>query len=390
MIKFFRKIRQKLLSENRFAKYIMYAAGEIVLVVVGILIALQLNIARENGKKEKLEIGYLKGILNDLDQDINDLHGLLDKDTAQFTAYTQMLRAFTDSSINVYALPFLKNLATAYGWHSFKGNSIVFQDLKSSGNVNLIKSDKLRFSILEYYNKSENIASYQNGLELDLITDYKRKSFEQYLDLNSMAEIYFRGHWKAEIDPLDLSFFDSDPASDEVKEFANSISLIKIQVNEGHMDNMDLLELATELQSNINTYLEGDEVDVLPVMSNEILVAIEAGNTEKLDELIADETLNECFRIPYSSYTYLIVAIRAGSFESAKYFIERGADLEAYCKNKTALMYCIQYKRQDIFDFLLNNDANPNFTIEGRNALDWAIGFEREEMQEILTDLSEN
>ena len=43
MIKFFRKIRQKLLSENKFSKYLIYAIGEIILVVIGILIALQVN-----------------------------------------------------------------------------------------------------------------------------------------------------------------------------------------------------------------------------------------------------------------------------------------------------------------------------------------------------------
>ena len=43
MIKFFRKIRQKMLTENKFGKYMTYAVGEIVLVVIGILIALQIN-----------------------------------------------------------------------------------------------------------------------------------------------------------------------------------------------------------------------------------------------------------------------------------------------------------------------------------------------------------
>ena len=43
MIKFFRKIRQRLLSENKFSKYLLYALGEIVLVVIGILIALRIN-----------------------------------------------------------------------------------------------------------------------------------------------------------------------------------------------------------------------------------------------------------------------------------------------------------------------------------------------------------
>ena len=50
MIKFFRKIRQRLLTENKFSKYLLYAIGEIILVVIGILIALQINNWNEGRK----------------------------------------------------------------------------------------------------------------------------------------------------------------------------------------------------------------------------------------------------------------------------------------------------------------------------------------------------
>jgi hypothetical protein len=50
MIRFFRKIRQKLLTENKFSKYVLYAIGEIVLVVIGILIALSINNWNEQHK----------------------------------------------------------------------------------------------------------------------------------------------------------------------------------------------------------------------------------------------------------------------------------------------------------------------------------------------------
>lgn len=43
MIQFFRKTCQKLLTENKFSKYLLYAIREIVLVVIGVLIALQIN-----------------------------------------------------------------------------------------------------------------------------------------------------------------------------------------------------------------------------------------------------------------------------------------------------------------------------------------------------------
>jgi hypothetical protein len=56
MIKFFRKIRQRLLSENKFSKYLIYAIGEIILDVIGILIALSINNWNENRKIKNLEI----------------------------------------------------------------------------------------------------------------------------------------------------------------------------------------------------------------------------------------------------------------------------------------------------------------------------------------------
>jgi hypothetical protein len=52
MIKFFRKIRRQLFSENKFSKYLLYAIGEILLVVIGILIALSINNWNEKGKKK--------------------------------------------------------------------------------------------------------------------------------------------------------------------------------------------------------------------------------------------------------------------------------------------------------------------------------------------------
>tara|TARA_B100000497_G_C7549579_1_gene332183 strand:+ start:52 stop:264 length:213 start_codon:yes stop_codon:yes gene_type:complete len=66
MIKFFRKIRQRLLSENRFSKYLLYAIGEVVLVVIGILIALNLNTNSENEKLVVQEIKILKEIKSEL------------------------------------------------------------------------------------------------------------------------------------------------------------------------------------------------------------------------------------------------------------------------------------------------------------------------------------
>jgi len=66
MIKFFRKIRKKLLSENKFSKYLIYAIGEIILVVIGILIALQIN----NWNNEKIEENSDYQLINSLITDL--------------------------------------------------------------------------------------------------------------------------------------------------------------------------------------------------------------------------------------------------------------------------------------------------------------------------------
>jgi hypothetical protein len=63
MIHFFRRIRQGLLSQNRFSKYLLYAIGEILLVVLGILIALSINNWNEQRKKKSSELNLLKELL---------------------------------------------------------------------------------------------------------------------------------------------------------------------------------------------------------------------------------------------------------------------------------------------------------------------------------------
>jgi hypothetical protein len=69
MIKLFRKVRQKMLTENKFSKYLIYAIGEIILVVIGILIALQLNSWKEINTERAVEKGYIVSLIEDIKKD---------------------------------------------------------------------------------------------------------------------------------------------------------------------------------------------------------------------------------------------------------------------------------------------------------------------------------
>ncbi len=70
MIKFFRKIRQKLLAEGNTGKYLKYAIGEIVLVVIGILIALQLNNQNEKNRIHIKQENYLVLIKKEMNNNL--------------------------------------------------------------------------------------------------------------------------------------------------------------------------------------------------------------------------------------------------------------------------------------------------------------------------------
>ena len=72
MIKLFRHIRRSLINQNQMGKYFKYAIGEIVLVVLGILIALQINNWNEDRKKTKKEIFHLENILSNLEDDLEN------------------------------------------------------------------------------------------------------------------------------------------------------------------------------------------------------------------------------------------------------------------------------------------------------------------------------
>ena len=77
MIKFFRHIRRSLINENRMGKYFKYAVGEIILVVIGILIALQINNWNENKKNRESWTTYNTSLIRDLQQDTITINSML-------------------------------------------------------------------------------------------------------------------------------------------------------------------------------------------------------------------------------------------------------------------------------------------------------------------------
>ena len=100
MFKFFRTIRKKLIEEDNVRKYLLYAIGEIMLVVIGILIALQINNWNEEKKMDRMVSQALSEIREDLVQDTLTLQSRITLQLTEFEAQTRIVDALNRQTLN--------------------------------------------------------------------------------------------------------------------------------------------------------------------------------------------------------------------------------------------------------------------------------------------------
>tara|TARA_R110002049_G_C8957848_1_gene546408 strand:+ start:17 stop:790 length:774 start_codon:yes stop_codon:yes gene_type:complete len=155
MIKFFRKIRQKMLSENKFSKYLIYAIGEIVLVVIGILIALSINNWNDNKKNVKAELNYYNRILDDLEMDKQLIVQSLEKADKRIDISKELLLELDSGTKSKKYL--LNKFLVAIRGDVFVVRDVTFKDLISSGNIKLLNDIKIKNSLIQYYSELENV-----------------------------------------------------------------------------------------------------------------------------------------------------------------------------------------------------------------------------------------
>ncbi|MBC3845930.1 hypothetical protein H8K90_06035 [Winogradskyella echinorum] len=163
MIKFFRKIRQNLLSEGKTGKYFKYAVGEIVLVVIGILIALQLNNLNDERKTENLRQVYYEQLLQDFEKDkayIKEHSSIIDSNMVKVKAFKEIYNQPNQPIFQIISES--TNLDWAFRNVQFKSNTI--STLENTGDVKLIPPnirEKL-ISLEKYKEETENVSKYNN------------------------------------------------------------------------------------------------------------------------------------------------------------------------------------------------------------------------------------
>lgn len=173
MIKFFRTIRKNRADAGKVKSYLVYAFGEIVLVVIGILIALQINNWNEDAKDRRLEmISYCK-LLEDVTQDHALVKQLMKENQDRIEWANRSIHLLQQKAIDREALANAMRNSINLIRFNFKPSLSAFDDLKSSGKLAILKDLELKKKLLNYY---AVVAGY--GDIQDIVAD---ASLESYL-----------------------------------------------------------------------------------------------------------------------------------------------------------------------------------------------------------------
>lgn len=167
MLQFFRKIRHKLLSEGKITNYFKYAIGEILLVVIGILIALQINNWNESRKHKIAESEFLAGIKSDLNDDKTFIEFVLNRINPKIEVYNQLNKDVQlDYLENIMEVDSLLGIYLFVGQRTFYPITGSFQSSVAGNEINTYKNKLLIRSIIKLYN-STYPRIIENGQNLD-------------------------------------------------------------------------------------------------------------------------------------------------------------------------------------------------------------------------------
>ncbi|MCF7560920.1 DUF6090 family protein [Sabulilitoribacter multivorans] len=181
MIKFFRNIRKNLLNEGKTTKYTKYAIGEIILVVIGILIALQINNWNEARKEQNLELALLEEMQENLKADIVDMQDNVGYHENSIESANIILSAFKNNISENDSL--YKHFGKVTLAPKFLVTMNAYNSMNKEG-MKLIKNDSLRNTITSHYQRNYAYLLSWNDSEWDMLfkdqQDIYRKYFKEY------------------------------------------------------------------------------------------------------------------------------------------------------------------------------------------------------------------
>jgi hypothetical protein len=225
MLRFFRKIRQNLLDKNKFTKYLFYALGEIILVVIGILIALAINNANQKRLTEKNEETYLIGLKEEFQTSKLKLKELIAVNQSNYTGAKQILEYTNANAMPPSEDLFSKVLYSTFSTDiAFNPNNSLLQEMINSGNLKNLSNPELRIELTNWVSTIEDIRRQEEELGIQRI-----KVLDMFRTNNYSLRTIFEkagvseslGLPNTEITESNLSLLDS-------KEFENNLLMFII------------------------------------------------------------------------------------------------------------------------------------------------------------------
>ncbi|MFD2099648.1 DUF6090 family protein [Flagellimonas iocasae] len=220
MLKFFRKIRQNLLSEGKTGKYLKYAIGEIILVVIGILIALQINNWNENRKNNLLEQQLLKALLIEFETNLVNLDQVIKFNDSNIKSSVSLGR-YTGPSLPDFNEKELSELMVGIFKIEprFTPSQGTVMEIINSGKLSVLSDAKLRKALSDWQSTLESVKRQE-----DYVVERRDLGHEFFL-----KEGNFRRHLNIINDPLldakPSRFKDNDFKFLENEEFESQLYL---------------------------------------------------------------------------------------------------------------------------------------------------------------------
>jgi Family of unknown function (DUF6090) len=182
MIKFFRNIRQTMIKENKVSKYLLYAIGEIVLVVIGILIALQINNSNEARKTRATELNFLNNIKEDLQLNLTALDEFIQTRNVAITSCEIVLDYF-EAKKELDLDDFNYHSLNVMIWFPFHQNDNTYQELLNSGQLSIISNKAIKDRLQNMQTSYKTIAFVENEMQQDF-ENYMYDPYFKTADLN--------------------------------------------------------------------------------------------------------------------------------------------------------------------------------------------------------------
>ena len=193
MVKIFRKIRQNVIAEKRFSKYLIYALGEIILVVVGILIALAINNGNQNRITEQNEQTYLRGLLEEFQTSKMKLKNLIAVNQRNYTGAKQILEHISRTEAPPTEAAFSELMYHTFSDDiAFNPNNSLLQEMINSGNLKNLRNTDLRKQLTNWISTIEDITKQEEelGIQREKVLDMFRTNKNSLRTIFKQAGIY--------------------------------------------------------------------------------------------------------------------------------------------------------------------------------------------------------